>query len=137
MMMQRIYLPLLTYPYEAGETLIGNAVDLASNLSAPLFFTVIDISIPPIVNPWSVILDTDEMVREVKSQSTRTRQTYWWMFSARRKNGRKLLSSPPMNEPLEIRSSRRLSSCGPIFWSWAGMVTPGFVSSCSAARRRM
>jgi nucleotide-binding universal stress UspA family protein len=68
-MKQRLYLPLLTYPDVYSETMLGNAVNLAKNLDATLYATVIDVSIPPIVNPWPIFLDTDKMVREAERRS--------------------------------------------------------------------
>lgn len=68
-MKQRLYLPLLTYPDPFTEIVLGNAVDLANNLGATLYATVIDVSIPPIVNPWPIFLDTGEMMEQAERRS--------------------------------------------------------------------
>jgi nucleotide-binding universal stress UspA family protein len=68
-MKRRIYLPLLTYPDPAGETLLDNAVELARNLDAILCATILDVTIPPITNPWPVFLDTEDMVRRAEQKS--------------------------------------------------------------------
>jgi nucleotide-binding universal stress UspA family protein len=68
-MKKQVYVPLLTYPDAAKETLLDNAVELARNLGATLCATVIDVSIPPITNPWPVFLDTDDMVRRAEWSS--------------------------------------------------------------------
>jgi len=66
---KHIYVPLLTYPDAARETLLDNAVELARNLDATLCATIIDVSIPPITNPWPVFLDTEDMVRRAERAS--------------------------------------------------------------------
>jgi nucleotide-binding universal stress UspA family protein len=66
---KRIYVPLLTYPDAATETLLDNAVELAGNLNATLCATIFDVSIPPITNPWPVFLDTEDMVRRAEHKS--------------------------------------------------------------------
>lgn len=68
-MKKRIYVPLLTYPDASKESLLDNAVEFARNLDAILCATIIDVSIPPISNPWPVLLDTDEMVRRAERAS--------------------------------------------------------------------
>jgi nucleotide-binding universal stress UspA family protein len=70
-MMKQIYLPLLTYPDAAKESLLDNAVELATNLGATLHATIIDVSIPPITNPWPILLDTDDMIRRAERTSRR------------------------------------------------------------------
>lgn len=70
-MKQSLYLPLLTFPDAFRETVLTNAVDLASNLDATLHATVIDVSIPPITNPWPIFLDTDEMIQQAEGKSRR------------------------------------------------------------------
>ena len=69
--MKQIYLPLLTYPDAAKESLLDNAVELATNLGAMLRATIIDVAIPPITNPWPVLLDTDDMIRRAERTSRR------------------------------------------------------------------
>ena len=68
-MKKRLFLPLLTYPDSSSEKMLENAVGLASNLDAVLCATVLDISIPPISNPWPLFLDTDDMTQKAERQS--------------------------------------------------------------------
>jgi nucleotide-binding universal stress UspA family protein len=68
-MKKRLFLPLLTYPDSPSETILENAVSLANNLDAVLCANIFDISIPPIVNPWPLFLDTDEMIQKAERQS--------------------------------------------------------------------
>ena len=68
-MKKRLFLPLLTYPDSSSETILENAVSLANNLNAVLCANIFDISIPPIVNPWPLFLDTDEMIQKAERQS--------------------------------------------------------------------
>ena len=68
-MKKRLFLPLLTYPDSSSETILENAVSLASNLDAVLCANIFDVSIPPIVNPWPLFLDTDEMIQKAERQS--------------------------------------------------------------------
>lgn len=66
-----LYLPLLTFPDAFTETVLANAVDLANNLDASLHATIVDVSIPPIINPWPIFLDTDQMIQQAESKSRR------------------------------------------------------------------
>lgn len=66
---KRVYVPLLTYPDASREALVDNAVELARNLGAVVCATIIDVSIPPITNPWPVFLDTDDMVQRAERKS--------------------------------------------------------------------
>jgi nucleotide-binding universal stress UspA family protein len=68
-MKKRLFLPLLTYPDSSSETILENAVSLANNLDAVLCANIFDVSIPPIVNPWPLFLDTDEMIQKAERQS--------------------------------------------------------------------
>jgi hypothetical protein len=68
-MKKRLFLPLLTYPDSSSETILENAASLANNLDAVLCANIFDISIPPIVNPWPLFLDTDEMIQKAERQS--------------------------------------------------------------------
>lgn len=68
-MKQHLYLPLLTYPDAHSATALENAVHLAENLGADLHATVLNVSIPRIVNPLLVLLNTDQMVAEAERRS--------------------------------------------------------------------
>jgi nucleotide-binding universal stress UspA family protein len=72
---KRIYVPLLTYPDTSREALVDNAVELARNLDAVLCATIVDVSIPPITNPWPVFLDTDDMVQRAERKSRQEGET--------------------------------------------------------------
>lgn len=68
-MKKRLFLPLLTYPDASSETMLENAVSLASNLDADLCATAFEISIPPIVNPWPLFVDAKDMIAKAERQS--------------------------------------------------------------------
>lgn len=71
-MKAQFFLPLATYPDKCTDFMISNAVDLARNRGAILHATAIDITIPPITNPWSsLLIDTDKMVAEAEETSRR------------------------------------------------------------------
>ena len=70
-MKNSLYLPLLTFPDAFTETVLANAVDLANNLDATIHATVVDVTIPPIINPWPVFLNTDQMIQQAESKSRR------------------------------------------------------------------
>lgn len=71
-MKRRFYVPLLTYPDAVVEQFLCNAIDLAANCNAVLHAAVFEVSIPPVVTPFPVLLDTTEMVRQAEEQSRRT-----------------------------------------------------------------
>ena len=82
-MKKRIYVPLLTYPDAAKESLLDNAVELARNLDATLCATIFDVSIPPITNPWPVFLDTEDMVRRAERKSRQEGEAFSRAFQKR------------------------------------------------------
>jgi len=70
-MKHSLYLPLLTFPDAFTETVLANAVDLANNLDTTIHATVVGVTIPPVINPWPIFIDTDEMIRQAESKSRR------------------------------------------------------------------
>lgn len=71
-MKTQLFLPVITYPDQTSAVMISNAVALARNIDATLHAVAVDITIPPLNNPWSsMLIDVDKMVREAESTSER------------------------------------------------------------------
>jgi nucleotide-binding universal stress UspA family protein len=70
LMKPQFFLPLMTYPDQTSEVMIANAVDLARNYSAMLHAVAIEVTIPPIADPWAALLiDVDKMVADAERDS--------------------------------------------------------------------
>ena len=69
-MKKQFFLPLMTYPDQTSDSMIGNALDLARNCVASLHAAAVEIIIPPITDPWaSLLIDTGRMVRDAEQAS--------------------------------------------------------------------
>lgn len=69
-MRKQFFLPLMTYPDQTSDMMIGNALDLARNCAASLHAAAVEIIIPPITDPWaSLLIDTGKMVRDAEQAS--------------------------------------------------------------------
>ncbi len=71
-MKTQFFLPLMTYPDQTSEITIANAVNLAGNCGAMLQAAAVDITMPPITDPWaSLLIDVEQMIKEAEHASSR------------------------------------------------------------------
>jgi len=74
-MQSQFFLPVMTYPDQTSEVTIGNAVKFASNCKALLHAVVVEVTIPPITDPWASLLsNADTMAREAERASVEAGQ---------------------------------------------------------------
>lgn len=69
-MQSQFFLPLMTYPDQTSDVTIGNAVKFASNCNALLHAVAVEVTIPPITDPWaSLLVNVDTMALEAERAS--------------------------------------------------------------------
>jgi nucleotide-binding universal stress UspA family protein len=72
-MQSQFFLPMMTYPDQTSEVVIGNAVKFANHCHALLHALAVEVTIPPITDPWaSLLINVDTMALEAERASAKS-----------------------------------------------------------------